>query len=132
MYGSEGGRGSQFKGNSDLPDQIPPIALLRQHHVPCALASDSNPGSSPITSLLLILNMACTLWQMTPEEALLGVTRHAATALGMGDSHGTLAIGKVADFALWDIEHPAELAYRLGDNPCVNRVLAGKSVNTLL
>ncbi len=110
--------------------QMPPLALLRRHQVPWALATDSNPGSAPVLSLLLILNMACTLWRVTPEEALLGVTRHAAMALGLGDSHGSLALGKVADFALWDIEHPAELAYWIGANPCVGRVLAGKPVIT--
>ena len=78
--------------------QLPPIAQLRAAGVPIALATDSNPGSSPVTSLLLMLNMACTLFRLTPEEALAGVTRHAATALGLSASHGTLEVGKTADF----------------------------------
>jgi imidazolonepropionase len=108
--------------------QKPPIAELRQANVPMAIATDHNPGSSPIHSLLCMLNLACTLWQMTPAEALLGVTQHAATALGIGHSHGSVALGKVADFALWDISHPAELAYRLGHNPCLGRVLGGQAL----
>jgi imidazolonepropionase len=97
--------------------QIPPVAALRAAGVPIALATDCNPGSAPVTSLLLMLNMGCTLFRLTPEEALAGVTRHAATALGLGASHGTLEVGKAADLAVWDIERPAELAYRLGFNP---------------
>jgi imidazolonepropionase len=79
-----------------------------------ALASDLNPGTSPGLSLRLMLNMGCTLFRMTPEEALAGVTTHAATALGLGDSHGSLEVGKVADFVAWHIERPADLAYWLG------------------
>jgi imidazolonepropionase len=105
--------------------RLPPIAALRQAGVPIAIASDCNPGSSPVTSLLLMLNMACTLFRLTPEEALAGVTRHAARALGLQASHGTLEVGKSADFAVWEIERPAELAYRIGDNPCVVAVQAG-------
>ncbi len=97
--------------------QLPPIAALRRARVPIALATDSNPGSAPVTSLLLMINMACTLFRLTPEEALLGVTRHGARALGLADTHGTLEVGKAADFAIWDIERPAELAYRFGVNP---------------
>jgi imidazolonepropionase len=85
--------------------------------VPIALATDSNPGSSPVTSLLLMLNMAATLFRMTPEEALRGVTCHGARALGLADTHGTLAVGKTADLAVWEIERPAELVYRIGFNP---------------
>ncbi|OAI92992.1 imidazolonepropionase [Pseudomonas putida] len=94
--------------------QLPPMDALRKHGVKIAVASDLNPGTSPALSLRLMLNMACTLFRMTPEEALAGVTTHAATALGLGDSHGTLEVGKVADFVAWDIERPADLAYWLG------------------
>lgn len=93
--------------------QAPPVAALRAAEVPIALASDCNPGSSPIASLLLVLNMACTLFRMTPEEALRGVTVHAARALGLSD-RGTLTAGSRADLALWTIDHPAELAYAIG------------------
>jgi imidazolonepropionase len=105
--------------------QLPPIAQLRAAKMPIALATDSNPGSSPVTSPLLMLNMACTLFRLTPEEAFAGVTRHAATALGLSASHGTLEVGKSADFCAWDIERPAELAYRIGFNPCSVVVQAG-------
>ncbi|MBV6289816.1 imidazolonepropionase [Pseudomonas aegrilactucae] len=94
--------------------QLPPMDALRRHGVKIAIASDLNPGTSPALSLRLMLNMACTLLRMTPEEALAGVTVHAATALGLGDSHGSLEVGKVADFVAWDIERPADLAYWLG------------------
>ncbi len=95
----------------------PPMADLREHGVPIAIASDSNPGSSPVVSLLLMLNMACTFFMMTPEEALAGITRNAATALGLAAEAGTIEPGKRADLVLWRIEDPAELAYRIGDNP---------------
>jgi imidazolonepropionase len=108
--------------------QVPPIESFRRHKVPMALASDVNPGSSPITSLLLILNMACTLFRMTPEEALAGVTRQGAKALGLEAECGTLRVGKRADFVLWDIETPAALAYRLGWNPCAGVVRGGQVV----
>lgn len=98
--------------------QVPPIDLFRRHGVSLALASDCNPGSSPVTSLLLSMNMACTLFRMTPAEALAGVTRDAARALGLQDRIGTLEAGKAADFALWDIGSPGELAYPAGFNPC--------------
>jgi len=98
--------------------QLPPIEALRRHRVPMALASDCNPGSSPIASLTLMLNMACTFFRLTPEEALAGVTRHAARALGMSD-RGVLAPGMRADLALWDIASPAELAYQVRGNACI-------------
>ncbi len=97
--------------------QLPPVDLLRRHAVPIAIATDCNPGSSPVTSLLLTLNMACTLFRLTPEEALAGVTRNAARALGLEDEIGTIQPGKRADLAIFDIETPAELAYRIGYNP---------------
>ena len=104
--------------------QAPPIDLLRQYNVPMALATDSNPGSSPLTSLLLTMNMACTLFRMTPEEALAGVTRNAAKALGLLDC-GTIAVDQQADLAVWDVSHPAELAYRIGFNPLHKRIFQG-------
>ncbi|MCL8299768.1 imidazolonepropionase [Pseudomonas mosselii] len=94
--------------------QLPPMDALRRHGVKIALASDLNPGTSPGLSLRLMLNMGCTCFRMTPEEALAGVTVHAATALGLGDSHGSLEVGKVADFIAWQIERPADLSYWLG------------------
>lgn len=106
--------------------QKPPIELLRRHGVPIALATDANPGSSPLTSPLLVLNMACTLFRLTPEEALAGLTRHAAQALGLQDEIGTLEAGKACDLAIWDIERPAELAYRIGFNPLHARIWNGQ------
>jgi len=94
--------------------QLPPMDALRKHGVKIAIASDLNPGTSPVLSVRLMLNMACTLFRMTPEEALAGATQHAATALGMGDTHGSLEVGKVADFVAWQIDRPADLAYWLG------------------
>ena len=94
--------------------QLPPMEALRKHGVKLAIASDLNPGTSPALSVRLMLNMACTLFRMTPEEALAGATQHAATALGMGDTHGSLEVGKVADFVAWQIDRPADLAYWLG------------------
>jgi len=108
--------------------KLPPIDLLRKEGVPIALATDHNPGTSPVSSPLLMLNMACTLFRLTPEEALAGMTRHAAQALGLQKTHGTLEPGKAADLALWDIGSPAELAYALGANPCVGRVRAGRTL----
>ena len=96
----------------------PPVAALREAGVPMAVATDCNPGTSPMTSLLLAMNMACTLWRLTPQEALLGATSHAARALGLHREIGTLEVGKVADLALWDIARPADLAYAMGFNPC--------------
>ena len=109
-------------------ERLPPVAALRRRRVPMAVATDSNPGSSPTSSLLLMLNLACTLFRLTPEEALAGVTCHAARALGLEASHGTLEAGKDADFALWDIEEPAELAYAMGANPCAGVVKRGMVV----
>ena len=106
--------------------QKPPIELMRKHGAAIALATDANPGSSPLTSPLLVLNMACTLFRMTPEEALAGLTRNAATALGLQDEIGTLEAGKRCDLAIWDIERPAELAYRIGFNPLHTRIWNGQ------
>ena len=103
----------------------PPVELFRAHGVPMAVATDCNPGSSPMTSLLLSMNMACTLFRMTPEEALAGVTRNAARALGRDDT-GRIAAGLRADLAIWDVEHPAELAYRIGFNPLHRRIFGGQ------
>ena len=105
--------------------QVPPIGLLREHGVPMAVATDCNPGSSPMTSLLLAMNMACTLFRMTPEEALAGSTRNAARALGLDDC-GRIAPGLQADLAVWDVDHPAELAYRIGFNPLHARIFGGR------
>jgi imidazolonepropionase len=98
--------------------RLPPGAALSRHKVPMAIASDHNPGSSPVGSLLLMLNMACTLFRMTPEEALAGVTRCAAQALGLVDNIGTLEVGKTADMVLWNTRIPAELSYQIGGNLC--------------
>ena len=105
--------------------RVPPITLLRRHGVPVAVATDCNPGTSPCTSLLLMLNMACTLFRLTPEEALAGVTRHAAQALGLRD-RGVLAPGLRADFVLWDAAQPAQLCYPLGMNPRRTTVIEGR------
>jgi imidazolonepropionase len=96
----------------------PPVASLREAGVPIAVATDCNPGTSPMTSILLAMNMACTLWRLTPLEALAGCTVNAARALGLHGEIGTLEVGKRADFALWDIARPADLAYAIGFNPC--------------
>lgn len=105
--------------------QLPPIEALRRHGVPIALATDHNPGTSPLSSPLLVLNMACTLFRLTPQEALAGMTRNAARALGMERTHGTLEAGKRADVALWEVGGPAELAYAIGANPCVGLMRNG-------
>jgi len=107
----------------------PPIGALRRHGVPIALATDHNPGSSPLSSLLLAMNLACTLFQLTPEEALAGVTRNGARALGMLETNGTLEPGKRADLALWQIDSPAELAYVIGANPSTGVVRNGEVLN---
>lgn len=104
--------------------QMPPVQLLRRHAVPLAVATDCNPGSSPISSLLLSMNMACTLFGLTPQEALAGVTREAARALGYEDT-GTLEIGKRADIAIWNVREPSELSYRIGFNPLRKRIFGG-------
>ncbi|ODT65205.1 MAG: imidazolonepropionase [Pelagibacterium sp. SCN 63-23] len=106
--------------------QAPPVANLRAAGVPMALATDSNPGTSPVTSPLLTLNMGCILFGLTPEGALAGMTRHAAAALGLADSIGTIAPGKQADLAIWDVRRPAELAYRIGFNPLFRRIQGGR------
>jgi len=106
----------------------PPIDLLRKHGVPMAIATDANPGSSPLCSLQLMLNMACTLFRMTPYEALAGVTVNGAKALNIDDNVGSLAIGMQADMVLWDIEHPAQLSYQFGVNPCLQIIKNGQVV----
>jgi imidazolonepropionase len=105
--------------------RLPPIELLRRHGVPMAVSTDCNPGSSPCTSLLLMLNMACTLFRLTPQEALAGVTRHAARALGL-DDRGVLAPGRRADFAFWRVRQPAQLCYPMGFNPLASTVFLGR------
>jgi len=104
----------------------PPVALLRKHHVPIAISTDSNPGTSPITSILLVMNMAATLFRLTIEECIAAVTREAARALGRLDKAGTLEAGKDCDLAIWNIEQPAELVYRMGFNPLHARVKTGR------
>ena len=103
----------------------PPVAALRQAGVPMAVSTDHNPGSSPCLSLLTALHMACTFWRLTPLEAVLGATAHAARALGQHD-RGTLALGQRADLAAWRLNHPRELAYWLGGQPCAGRAVAGR------
>lgn len=102
--------------------QVPPIALFRQHSVPMAVATDANPGTSPMTSLLLAMNMAATLFRMRVDEIIMGTTREAARALGKLNETGTIEAGKYCDLAIWDIERPAELVYRLGFNPLHARI----------
>ena len=104
--------------------QAPPIQAFRNHGVPMALATDCNPGSSPLTSALLTMNMACTLFRMTPLEALLGMTVHAAKALGELN-RGRITATAPADLCVWDVEHPAELSYRIGFNPLHSRIFKG-------
>lgn len=106
--------------------QLPPISLMRELNVPIALASDCNPGTSPVTSMLLILNMACTLFRMTPAEALQGVTLNAARALGMQDVIGSISVGKTADMAVWETRSPIELCYYFGYQPLAAIVKSGK------
>ena len=106
--------------------QLPPVELLRRHAVPIAVATDCNPGSSPLSSLVLALYMACTLFRLTPEEALVGATRHAARALGLAAEAGTIEPGKWCDLCVWDVEQPAQLAYRIGFNPLERRIWRGQ------
>lgn len=106
-------------------ERKPPVAALRAAGVPIALATDCNPGTSPLTSLLLAMNMAATLFRLTVEECLVAVTRNAARALGLQGRVGTLEAGKQCDLAIWDVEHLAELVYRMGDNPLHDRVWKG-------
>ncbi len=106
--------------------RLPPIDLLRRAQVPIALATDCNPGTAPLSSILLVLNMGATLFRLTVEECLLGVTRHAARALGLGGEIGTLEPGKACDLAIWDIERPTELVYRMGFNPLHARIWRGR------
>jgi len=105
---------------------VPPVALFRKHGVPIAVATDCNPGTSPLTSILVTMNMAATLFRMTVEETIAGVTREAARALGRLDEVGTLETGKSCDLAIWDIERPAELVYRIGFNPLNARIWRGQ------
>ena len=106
--------------------RLPPVEALRAAGVPIALATDCNPGTSPLTSLLLTMNMAATLFRMTVDECLAGVTRNAARALGLEAETGTLETGKSCDLAIWDIERPAQLVYRMGFNPLHSRVWRGR------
>ncbi|MBT0670508.1 imidazolonepropionase [Novosphingobium profundi] len=106
--------------------RLPPVAALRAGGVPIALATDCNPGTSPLTSLLLTLNMGATLFRLTVPECLAGVTRNAARALGLAHELGTLEVGKACDLAIWDIERPADLVYRMGFNPLHARIWSGK------
>ena len=106
--------------------QKPPVAALRAAGVPMAIATDCNPGTSPLSSLLLAMNMAATLFGLTVAECLAGVTRHAARALGLGDEIGTLTAGKRCDLAIWDIERPAELVYHMGLSPLHARIWGGQ------
>ncbi|MBV9462306.1 MAG: imidazolonepropionase [Bradyrhizobium sp.] len=107
--------------------QAPPVELMRRHRVPIALATDSNPGSSPLTSLLLTMNMGATLFRLTVDECLAAVTREAARALGLFGETGSLEAGKHCDLAIWDIERPAELVYRIGFNPLHTRIWRGRT-----
>ena len=109
--------------------QLPPVELLRQYGVPIALASDMNPGTSPLASLRLMMNMGCVFFQLTPAEAMAGTTREAAKALGVDQDYGSIIEGKMADLCLWDIDHPNELAYQLGHCPLQQRIIAGEVVN---
>ncbi|MEL7412321.1 MAG: imidazolonepropionase [Pseudomonadota bacterium] len=109
--------------------QLPPIELLRAHKVPMAIATDINPGTSLFADLTLMLNMACTLFRLTPQEALRGVTQNAAKALGYGESRGVIEVGYDADFSIWDIEHPADLSYQVGAKRLVGRIVNGEYVS---
>ena len=106
----------------------PPVDAIRERNIPIAIASDANPGSSPVGSLRLMLNMACTCFGLTPEEALQGITLNGAKALGMQDDVGSLEVGKLADIAIWDLKHPAELSYWLGGNPHFMTIFGGEEL----
>ncbi len=108
--------------------QKPPLELLKNYKVPVAISTDLNPGTSPINSLLAVMNMACVLWKFTPEDALLGVTANGAKALGLGSAIGTVEVGKKADFVVWDISSPAELSYGIGLSPNKIVVKNGKII----
>lgn len=108
--------------------QLPPIELMREHRVPMAVATDCNPGTSPISSLTACMNLACTLFGLTPEESLTGATRHAASALGVSDRIGTLEVGKQADIVLWEVSHPAQLSWWIGGQRCRRLYKAGEVV----
>jgi imidazolonepropionase len=105
---------------------LPPVELFRKHGVPIAVATDHNPGTSPVLSPALMLNMACTLFRLTPAEALAGMTRNAAKAMGLGAEVGTLEAGKAADIAFWSLPHPRELSYHIGGNACTGVIQAGE------
>lgn len=107
-------------------NQFPPIELFRKYQIPLAIATDCNPGTSPMLSLPLVMNMACTIFKLTPEEVLLGVTKFAAQAIGLEKTHGTLTIGKIADFAVWNVTHPVDLIYYMGMNPLKQLVKQGR------
>jgi imidazolonepropionase len=109
--------------------QLPPIDAMRTHSVPMAVATDCNPGTSPLNSVREAMALACRLFKLTPEECLAGATREAALALGLGDDRGTLEVGKRADIAIWNIEHPRDLSYWLGVRPLSNLLIAGRSVS---
>jgi len=109
--------------------QLPPIDSMREHGVPMAVATDCNPGTSPLISVREAMALACRLFKLTPEECLAGTTREAALALGLGDDRGTLEVGKRADIAIWNIEHPRDLSYWLGVHPLSGLLIAGRSVS---
>jgi imidazolonepropionase len=106
--------------------QLPPIELLREYKVPMVLATDLNPGTSPFADLTLMMNMGCTLFGLTPEETLRGVTCHAAQAIGKSSTRGKIVEGYDADFAIWNIEHPADLSYQVGVPRLSTRIVAGE------
>ena len=109
--------------------KLPPVAALREAGVPMAIATDHNPGTSPSLSLPLMAHMACSFFRLTPLEAVRGITRHAARALGLAD-RGTLAVGQRADFVAWDLAHPNELAYWFGGNPVRQLIVGGQVRDT--